>query len=153
MWSYSISLSLFYHWFSYLSTVLIFLSQFCVTSRIARSRGRSTRSRRSRTRKNVHHGLFSEVGSSRRKTEEECEGTRPRKRTRGCTQMQDETRPLFFESNRPRHSIEMTPWDSTAWARGCSHTHSRCKGDLRRRGETENRTTSESGHCPEPTDI
>ena len=47
------------------------------------------------------------------------------------TEMQDETRPLFFEANRPRHSIEMTPWDPIARARaGVSHTHSRYKEDV-----------------------
>jgi len=58
--------------------------------------------------------------------------------SRGCTQMQDETRPLFFEPNRPRHSIEMTPWDPTACARGCVPIHVRvAKEKLRKRRETE----------------
>lgn len=66
----------------------------------------------------------------------------------------DETRPLFFESNRPRHSIEMTPGTSLcvcARARdvSCAHTYSHRKKD----DEQERIAASQSGHCLEPADI
>lgn len=67
---------------------------------------------------------------------------------------QDETRPLFFESNRSKHSIEMTLWDPTVCSRECAFPYT---FTLQKETAEEERnggaTTSESGHCPESADI